>query len=124
MQTGAAPPPSDLATICPNTGQTYLIYNEENENTKLELNSNPNKRAVTKMQDQSIGQNYVNSLWRGWKDTCDRLAGYFLYQNVCQVFEDVSVSAVSVPSELCPVRREESSGADCLDCVTSCHCAV
>ena len=55
------PTPSDLARICPNTGQHYLIYNEDSEDTKLELNSNLNKRAVTKMQVQSIGQNYVNS---------------------------------------------------------------
>ena len=69
MQTGAAP--HLQIRICPNNGQDYLIYNED---TKLELNSNLNKRAVTKMQVQSIGQNYLNSFfWLGWSYTCGKV---------------------------------------------------
>ena len=60
-----------LQSVCLTNGQNYLIYNEQ---TKLELNSNLNKRAVTKMQDQSIGQNYVNSFWQRWKYTHDMMA--------------------------------------------------
>ena len=70
MQTGVHPAHHTqiwLQSVPRLTGQNYLIYNENSQDTRLELNSNLNKRAVTKMQDQSIGQNYVNSSWQRWK---------------------------------------------------------
>ena len=112
------PTPSDLASICPNNGQNYLIYHQD---TKLELNSNLNKRAVTKMQVQSIGQNYVYSFWRGWKYTwlVKIPQIYFLYKILLR--SDVSAW---VPTELVQwaVSSELSAWLSWL--FNSCHSAV